>query len=114
MTPSETAAITDSVWCIKDRYVNAYLFKGEKNYLLFDVKILHTPGHNPGSSCYIIGNDYLLTGDNLIVKDGVYTHFADAFNMNTEQETESMKRLPDPDHFKYILTAHYGISKTGN
>ena len=80
----------------------------------FSVKILHTPGHTPGSSCYIIGNDYLVTGDNLIVKDGVYTHFTAAFNMNTEQETESIKTLPGPDHFKYILTAHYGISKTGN
>ena len=148
MTPSATAAINDSVWCIKDRYVNAYLFKGVKGYLVgcrhsqkkssglklhkidinpdlittlllthtdgdhtgatglfknaaiylhhdeeqmingttgktkfsktkwkygpytllndndslrldgLSVKILHTPGHTPGSSCYIIGNDY--------------------------------------------------------
>ena len=27
MTPAETGAINDSVWCVKDHYVNAYIFK---------------------------------------------------------------------------------------
>ena len=36
MTPAETAAINDSVWCIKDRFVNAFIFKGEKSYLMID------------------------------------------------------------------------------
>ncbi|MBK7711088.1 MAG: hypothetical protein IPJ37_09165 [Bacteroidales bacterium] len=29
MTPAETTAINDSVWCIKDRFVNAFIFKGK-------------------------------------------------------------------------------------
>jgi len=201
MTPSETGAINDSVWCIRDRFVNAYLFKGNKSYMLIDagieekkfreelrklkidpgqittlllthtdgdhigsvglykniaiymhkdekqmidgttgktkfsktkwkygpykllndndtllidglkIKILHTPGHTPGSCCYIIGNDYLATGDNLIVKDGKYEHFEEAFNMNTLQQIESIKRLPSPSLFKYILTGHHGVVK---
>jgi glyoxylase-like metal-dependent hydrolase (beta-lactamase superfamily II) len=36
MNPTETGAINDSVWCIKDKFVNAYLFKGENSYLLVD------------------------------------------------------------------------------
>lgn len=199
MTPSETGAINDSVYCIKDWYVNAYLFKGNSGYILVDagfnkknfnlelkklnvnpeeiktvllthtdadhigalglfknptiymhkdeeqmingttgktklfktnwkfggykllndhdtlnidglkIIILHTPGHTPGSSCFILGNDYLLTGDNLELKDGKYMHFIEMFNMNTPEQIESLKRLPDPSLFRYILTGHHGI-----
>ena len=173
MTPAETAAINDSVWSIKDRFVNAFIFKGEKSYLMIDaglgrkkfrqeldklginpddisaillthtdgdhtgsiglyknaaiymhrdeeqmingttgkskfsktkwkygpyklledndtltidglkLKIIHTPGHTPGSACYIIGKDYLATGDNLILESGRYGHFIEQFNMDT-------------------------------
>jgi hydroxyacylglutathione hydrolase len=199
MSPSETGAINDSVWCIRDKFVNAYLFKGINGYLMVDagisrknfnnqlqkisispeqvttillthtdgdhtgalslfknpdiymhkdeeqmingttgktkyfktkwkfgaytllenndslilnglkVKILHTPGHTPGSSCFIIGDDYLVTGDNLIIKDGKYEHFVEMFNMNTPEQLESLKLLPDPGSFKYILSGHHGV-----
>lgn len=201
MTPSDTTQINDSVWCIKDRFVNAYIFRGEKGYIMIDagigensfinelgktgissdnitalllthtdgdhigaagafknaaifmdideeqmingttgkskfsktkwkygpytllknndtltldglkIKILHTPGHTPGSSCYIIGDDYLVTGDNLIYKDGKYEKFTAKFNMDTSLEEKSIKQLPPPTSFKYILTGHHGIFK---
>jgi len=201
MTPAVTGMINDSVWCVKDRFVNAYIFRGKTGYLMTDagigkknftkyldklgikakkittillthtdgdhigsislfknaiiymhhdevqmidgttgktkyfktkwkygpyttlnsndtltidglkIKILHTPGHTPGSSCYIIGSDYLVTGDNLIVKNGTYAHFMEKFNMNTPQQIESIKILPDPATFKYILTGHNGMIK---
>lgn len=199
MTPAETGAINDSVWSIRDRFVNGYIFKGKEHYLLVDagigenkfrtemkklgiepdqittlllthtdgdhigaaglfnnaaiymhnseeqmingttgktkysktkwkygpylllnsndsltidglkIKILHTPGHTPGSSCYTIGNEYLVTGDNLIVTDRKYEHFTEMFNMNTPEQLESLKLLPDPSSFRYILTGHHGI-----
>ena len=201
MTPAETGAINDSVWCVKERFVNAYIFKGEKSYLMIDaglgrkkfkhemdklginpdqittillthtdgdhtgsiglyknaavymhkdeeqmingttgktkyfktkwkygpykllddndtltidgvkIKIIHTPGHTPGSACYIIGNDYLVTGDNLIVESSKYGNFIEKFNMNTPEQIESLKTLPPPGAFKYILTAHNGVIK---
>ena len=201
MTPAETGAINDSVWCIRDHFVNAYIFRGKTGYLMIDaglgtkhfnkeldklgikpkkittiflthtdgdhigsidlfknaviymhrdeqqmingttgktkyfkmkwkygpyttlndmdtltidglrIKILHTPGHTPGSSCYIIGSDYLASGDNLIIRNGKFEHFPDKFNMNTQQQTESLKTLPDPASFKYILTGHNGVVK---
>jgi glyoxylase-like metal-dependent hydrolase (beta-lactamase superfamily II) len=201
MTPAETEAINDSVWCIRDHYVNAYIFKDNSGFLMIDagigkktvgkeldklgikpkkinavflthtdadhiggvgmfknaiiymnseeeqmvsgksgkskyykpkwnygpytllhnndtlniggvkIKILLTPGHTPGSSCYIIGNEYLATGDNLIIRNGKYEHFTEKFNMNTPQQIESIKTLPGPSTFRYILTAHYGIVK---
>jgi hydroxyacylglutathione hydrolase len=201
MTPSDTGQINDSVWCIKDRFVNAYIFRGKKGYIMIDagigeksfnnelgktgitsdkitalllthtdgdhigaagsfknaaifmqideeqmingttgkskfsktkwksgpytllknndtltldglkIKILHTPGHTPGSSCFIIGDDYLVTGDNLIYKDGKYERFVEKFNMDTPLQEKSLKQLPPPSSFKYILTGHHGIFK---
>ncbi len=203
MSPSETGAINDSVWCIKDRFVNAYIFKGKQGYVMVDagigknrfkremdklsinpdkvttllfthtdgdhigatalfrnaalymqrdeeqmingttgktkffkpvwkygsytllnnndtitadglkIRIIHTPGHTPGSSCYIIGSDYFATGDNLNIRDGKYEHFIEMFNMNTPQQVESLKTLPPPASFKYILTGHNGFVKMG-
>jgi len=199
MSPAETGQINDSVWCIKDRFVNAYLFKGDNHFLMVDagmsrkkvrneldkigispdnittlllthtdgdhiggvgllknaavymhrdeeqmingttgktklsktvwkygpyfllndndtfqvdglkIKIIHTPGHTPGSSCYIIGNDYLVTGDNLLLVNNNYVQFTEMFNMNTPEQLKSLKLLPDPDSFKYILTGHNGV-----
>jgi len=79
------------------------------NINVFQVKVLHTPGHTPGSCCFIVNDDYLLTGDNLLVKDGKYVHFFDMVNMDTEKQIESIKNLPEPTQFEYILTGHTGI-----
>ena len=199
MTPAATGAVNDSVFVVKDKFVNAYIFKGKQNYLMIDagfgessflaelkklgiapeqittillthtdgdhigsiglfkspaiymhkdeeqmingttakmgpfktkwkygpyqlfnsqdtlsidglkIRIIHTPGHTPGSVCFVVNNDYLLTGDNLVVVNGKAEHFIEKFNMNTPQQIESLKNLPDLKTFKYILMAHHGI-----
>jgi hydroxyacylglutathione hydrolase len=199
MTPAETSRINDSVFCLKDKFVNAYIFRGNRNYIMIDagidknsirsglesfgimpeqisavflthtdtdhtgslglfknakvymhrdeeqmingqngkkffirlkwkygpyillnsndtltieglkIKIIHTPGHTPGSSCFIINGDYLFTGDNLSYKNGKFEHFVDFFNMDTPEQEISIKALPDLGSFKYVLTGHDGI-----
>jgi glyoxylase-like metal-dependent hydrolase (beta-lactamase superfamily II) len=201
MTPAETSAINDSVFVVKDRFVNAFIFKGKQSYLMVDagfgeksfgaelnklgiapekittillthtdgdhigaiglfknpkilmhkeeeqmingqtakmgpfktkwkygpyelfnsndtlsidglkIRVIHTPGHTPGSVCFVINNDYLLTGDNVIVEKGEYKHFVEKFNMDTPRQMESIKLLPEPHSFKYILTGHHGVIK---
>ena len=32
-----------------------------------EVKALHTPGHTPGSTCYVIDNKFLITGDTVFI-----------------------------------------------
>lgn len=198
MTPAETSAINDSVFCIKDRFVNAYLFRTGDSYIIFDagmsedhfssemstlgldpgkvtavflthtdgdhigamglfknskaymhrdeeqmvngqnkkgpvtviwkygpyslldnndtvrvgglsVVIIHTPGHTPGSSCYIVNDSYIITGDNMTVADGKPAQFVEMFNMDTGKQIESLKTLPELSRFSYILTAHHGV-----
>jgi len=199
MNPAETSRINDTVFCVKNKFVNAFIFKGKVGYFMVDagidettfktelsrlgiapeqvnalllthtdgdhigaaglfrncqiymhkeeeqmingqkgkfffmktkwkygpyillnsndtltvdgikVKIIHTPGHTPGSSCYLIGKDYLATGDNLAYKNGKFEHFADFFNMDTKEQEESIKKLPYLNSVKYIMTGHYGI-----
>lgn len=200
MSPAETRAINDSVFCIRDNFVNAYLFKGKSSYLMVDagfskktvltelnrlgiaperittillthadsdhtgaiglftnpviylhreeeqmingqtakvepfkmhwnygpyrmlsngdslsidglkIRMIPVPGHTPGSVCYVIGSDYLVTGDNLMVVNGKAEPFLDRFNMNTAEQIQSLKILPDLTAFKYILTSHNGIT----
>lgn len=198
MSPSETMALNDTVFCIKNNYVNAYLFKCDSSYVMVDacmsenavleelgalgispsdvkvillthtdgdhigsigafpgamvymhrdeeqmitgetskmffkyrwkfgeyrllesgeifepeglrVEVIHTPGHTPGSVCYIIGNEYLVSGDNLLFRDGRYAPFMEAVTMDPEENARSISSLPDPSEFKYILSAHSGI-----
>ena len=200
MNPAETQAINDTVFCIRDKYVNAYIFQGYEGYMMIDaginkervkeelakleidpddilavvlthsdpdhaggldafenakifmheeeeqmvtretarfvfrsgwnhqdynliktgellnvnvfqVQVLHTPGHTPGSCCYIVNDDYLLTGDNLIMENGKYVNFFGIINMDTETQLESLKKLPPPESFDYILTSHTGITR---
>jgi glyoxylase-like metal-dependent hydrolase (beta-lactamase superfamily II) len=200
MTPAETKGVNDSVFCIKNGFVNAYIFKSKNQYILFDagmsekrflaemkslkimpeqissvflthtdgdhtgamglfkncivymhkdeeqmingqnskgpfktiwkygpyrllnnndtiridglrISIIHTPGHTPGSSCYSVNDNYLITGDNINVVEGKADHFVEMFNMDTEKQIESIKVLPELNIFQYILTAHHGIFK---
>ena len=73
------------------------------------VKILHLPGHTPGSCCYLINNEYLAVGDNASLKNNSLSHFVDFFNMDTPQQEVSMAKVPELYSAKHILTAHFGI-----
>ena len=203
MSPAETGRINDSVFCIRDKFVNAFLFRGKQGYLMIDagldekifrnelgklgiepgqvsiillthtdsdhtgavglfknagiymhrdeeqmingkngkyfflrmkwkygpyllfnsndtlmlaglkIRVFHTPGHTPGSCSFLVGSDYLATGDNLAYIDGKFGHFVDFFNMDTKAQEISIKTLPSPDTMKYVLTAHHGVITKG-
>jgi len=69
-----------------------------------------TPGHTPGSMCYLINNKYLFTGDALSLKNGKIARFNEIFNMNTEKAVKSMEKPIHIPGDQYILSAHYGYS----
>ena len=199
MTPSETQKINDSVFCVKDSFVNAYFFKTSQGYVMVDagvsqanflaqmgklgvqpdqvtvvllthtdtdhtgamglfrnakvymhrdeeqmidgrngkffflrlhwkygpyillgdrdtlkvggmrIQIIHTPGHTPGSCCYLFNHEYLATGDNAAFKNGKFVHFIDFFNMDTRVQENSLKNLKELHTTPFILMGHHGI-----
>jgi len=67
-----------------------------------------TPGHTPGSMCYVVNRTFLFTGDTISLKDGRAGLFNDFFNMDSSAQKKDLKRLKQLTGIKTILTAHYG------
>jgi hydroxyacylglutathione hydrolase len=76
------------------------------------VKILPvlTPGHTPGSTCYVVNDKYLFTGDALSLKAGNIGLFPKFINKNARQARKSMNKLTGLENVQYIFTAHYGYT----
>jgi len=71
-----------------------------------DLRVLHTPGHTPGSVTYLCG-DVLLTGDTLFHGSIGRTDFSGG---DDRQMAASLKRLTDlPGDYK-VLPGHEGTS----
>ncbi|MFC1669407.1 MBL fold metallo-hydrolase [Spirochaetota bacterium] len=101
---------------------NRFLFIGNKfpwKYSLLDdkqeinisgvkIKSILVPGHTPGSMCYLVDDKYLFTGDNISLKEGRADLFVDFFNMDSETQRKSIKKLTLFPQVKYIFTAHHG------
>jgi Zn-dependent hydrolases, including glyoxylases len=88
------------------------LVKDDQEITVGSIKVrgILTPGHTPGSMCYVIDDAYLFTGDTLSLKDGRVEPFNEFFNMDTETEKKSLSKLINLSGIKYIFTAHYGFS----
>jgi glyoxylase-like metal-dependent hydrolase (beta-lactamase superfamily II) len=74
------------------------------------VKGILTPGHTPGSICFLVNDRFLFTGDTLSLINGKAQPFNELFNMDTEREKKSLKLLTGLKGVTHILTAHYGVS----
>lgn len=74
------------------------------------LKAMLTPGHTPGSMCYLINNKYLFTGDLMSLKAGKIAPFNKFFNMDTQTSIESMRLITKIPAAEYIFTAHYGFT----
>ncbi|MDP4201601.1 MAG: MBL fold metallo-hydrolase [Bacteroidota bacterium] len=74
------------------------------------VRGILTPGHTPGSMCYLVNNRWLFTGDALGLKNGKIVPFNDFFNMNTAQAVKSISNVTLLRRVELLLTGHYGCS----
>jgi glyoxylase-like metal-dependent hydrolase (beta-lactamase superfamily II) len=74
------------------------------------IKAFLTPGHTPGSTCYLINEKYLFVGDALSLKNGKIELFNDFFNMDSELAAKSIEIITKIPSAEYIFTAHYGYS----
>lgn len=74
------------------------------------VRCLATPGHTPGSMCYIVDDRYLFTGDTMSLVNGHAGTFSDFFNMDSATQRESLKRLATLPGIAYVFTGHHGVT----
>jgi glyoxylase-like metal-dependent hydrolase (beta-lactamase superfamily II) len=69
-----------------------------------------TPGHTAGSTCYLVNDCYLFTGDALRLNNGYVEPFPGLINKNARRARRSMSRIRDMKNVQYIFTAHYGFT----
>jgi glyoxylase-like metal-dependent hydrolase (beta-lactamase superfamily II) len=77
-----------------------------------EIEALVTPGHTPGSTCFLVDGEYLVTGDALGIRDGKIGVFSEFFNMDSGEAARSIGKLFDRPELKApitILSAHYGV-----
>ena len=75
------------------------------------IKGILTPGHTPGSMCYLINDKYLFVGDALSIKAGKIEKFNEFFNMDTKTAINSIEKIKQIPGVEYIFSAHYGFIK---
>jgi glyoxylase-like metal-dependent hydrolase (beta-lactamase superfamily II) len=74
------------------------------------VMAVFTPGHTPGSTCYVVDGQYLFSGDNLSLHAGKAGVFSEMINMDSNVQRESLKRIARLAGIRYVFTAHHGYS----
>jgi glyoxylase-like metal-dependent hydrolase (beta-lactamase superfamily II) len=74
------------------------------------VRCLATPGHTPGSMCYVVDDRYLFTGDTMSLMNGRAGLFSDFFNMDSAIQRESLRRIGALPGIAYVFTGHHGIT----
>ncbi len=89
-----------------------YKLLKDKSFRIGDLKIrlIPTPGHTAGSTCYIVNDRYLFTGDAVALDNGSIARFPIIINKNARRAKRSMNNLTGLDGVQYIFTAHYGYS----
>ena len=89
-----------------------YKLLKDKSFRIGDVKIkmVPTPGHTAGSTCYIVNDKYLFTGDALALDNGIIVRFPKIINKSSRKAKKSMDNLTGLDDVQYIFTAHYGYT----
>jgi len=93
------------LWSTEPVAVDMLVNDGDELPILGGIKILHTPGHTPGSIClYLQSKDVLIAGDLLANRFGLRLP-SRGFTVDTVQETQSIKRVAGLD-FDIICFGH--------
>ncbi|MBN8218638.1 MAG: MBL fold metallo-hydrolase [Spirochaetes bacterium] len=74
------------------------------------IQAIATPGHTPGSLCFLAGDTLLFAGDTLALYDGKAAVFSDLFNMSSARQKRSLHRLSALTHVVFAATGHHGVT----
>jgi glyoxylase-like metal-dependent hydrolase (beta-lactamase superfamily II) len=81
------------LWATEPVVVDTLVNDGDELPILGGIKILHTPGHTPGSIClYLQSKKLLIAGDLLAHRIGLKLP-SRAFTVDIDQEIQSVKRV---------------------
>jgi len=76
-----------------------------------EVQVIATPGHTPGSTCFLVNDGVLFTGDTLALQNGRSHTFYRPFNMDTETQKKSLYKLAALRNIALLCTAHTGCTE---
>lgn len=74
------------------------------------IKCIATPGHTPGSVCYVVNNKYLFVGDAFGLKDGKIDKPNSFFSADMKTAVQSLSKIANLPAVQYVFTAHNGYS----
>ncbi len=74
------------------------------------VTAILTPGHTPGSMCYLVDGRLLFTGDSMRLRDGKADIFSKTINMDSDIQRYSLKKLARLHGVQAVFTAHFGYT----
>ena len=96
----------------------------DKYNLTEDQQIIHiedtkiqcflTPGHTPGSMCYLVNDSLLFTGDALQLNEGKAGKFYRLFTMDPNTASQSIGKISRIPGVHYLFTAHHGYTDDFN
>jgi glyoxylase-like metal-dependent hydrolase (beta-lactamase superfamily II) len=93
------------LWVTEPVVVDTLVSDGDELPILGGIKVLHTPGHTPGSIClYLEDKDLLIAGDLLANRFGLRLP-SRGFTVGMAQEVQSVKRIASLE-FDIICFGH--------
>ncbi|WP_461204908.1 MBL fold metallo-hydrolase [Clostridium sp. DL1XJH146] len=83
----------------------------DEEIIIGDIKIkgILTPGHTPGSMCYLVNDRYIFAGDTMLLSKGEIKHFGRLQNMDTKTQIKSLEKIEKLEGLEIICTGHGGI-----
>ncbi len=81
------------------------------------VECFHTPGHTPGSMCFLVDDNYLFTGDLIKFKNGLVQPYSEIFTMDNNELKQNIRKLvakTKDRNIQYVFSAHNGYTDDYN
>jgi len=93
-------------------------FVGDKDEITFGksiLRVIHTPGHTPGSLSYVVDEKYVFTGDILFVESIGRPDLRDKAKEFTEELYETLhEKLLSLPHYTMVFPTHHGTEAKDN
>lgn len=97
----------------KIEYKNKYYLLEDQQIVRvknLSIKAIQTPGHTPGSMCYLINDKYLFVGDAFGLADGKIDKPNEGYTKDMKSAIISFEKINKLSKAEYIFTAHTGYS----